>query len=246
MNERIQLFKGDCLIEMLKIPNKSVDMILCDLPYGTTACRWDEIIPFDKLWEQYDRIIKDNGVIALFGSEPFSTKLRFSNLKWFRYDWIWNKGKGANFQLAKKQPLKFHEIISIFSKNSPRYFPQGTKELEKPLKCTNKNKAGRLGHLSSESKRDSYYQTITNYPRSILDFKGASKPIHPTQKPIELLEYLIRTYTLENEVVLDNTMGSGSTGVACINTNRRFIGIEMDDNYFEIACNRINEALKEG
>ena len=241
----IDLRHGDCLKLMKDIPDKSIDMILCDLPYGTTACKWDVIIPFEPLWEQYNRIVKDNGAIVLFGSEPFSSRLRMSNIKDYRYDLIWEKNNAGNFQLAKKQFLKYHENISVFYKKQPTYNPQGIIKLEKPIIQSNKGKAGKLGHLGSEKKREVYSQKYTNYPKSILRFARPSKPLHPTQKPVALLEYLIKTYTNENETVLDNCMGSGSTGVACVNTNRNFIGTELDNNYFNTAKERIHKA-KEG
>ena len=236
----VQLMQGDCLELMKEIPDGSVDIILCDLPYGTTACKWDVIISFDKLWEQYNRIIKDNGAIVLFGSEPFSSKLRMSNLKMYKYDWIWEKEQGANFMLCKYQPYKVHEIISVFSKNKHLYFPQMTEG--KPY-ISGKGKSGEItgNVVKTQTKNNG-----TRYPRSIQRFNTEkNKSVHPTQKPVALLEYLIKTYTNEGETVLDNCMGSGSTGVACINTNRNFIGIELDEKYFEIASKRINEAIKE-
>lgn len=236
-----KLFNGDCLEIMKDIPDKSKDMILCDLPYGTTACKWDNIIPFEPLWEQYNRIIKDNGAIVLFGSEPFSSKLRMSNIKNYKYDWIWIKNNSGNFQLANKQPLKYHENILTFYKKQPKYNPQGLIKLNEPITQSNKNKAGKLGHLSSEKKRKHYKQFYTNYPKSYLKYNRDKNNLHPTQKPVELLEYLIKTYTNEGDTVLDNCMGSGSTGVACMNTNRKFVGIELDKNYFEIAKNRIED-----
>ena len=244
MDKNYKLILGDCLEKMKDIKDKSIDMILCDLPYGTTACKWDVIIPFEPLWEQYNRLIKDNGAIVLFGSEPFSTLLRSSNLNNFRYDLIWEKNNSGNFQLAKKQFLKYHENISVFYKKQPTYNPQGIIKLEKPIIQTNKGKAGKLGHLSSEKKREVYAQEYTNYPKSILRFARPSKPLHPTQKPVALLEYLIRTYTKEGDLILDFTMGSGSTGVACMNTNRRFVGIELDETYFKIANERIENTFK--
>ena len=243
--EDIQLLYGDCLELMKNIPNKSVDLILCDLPYGTTACKWDTIIPFEPLWAQYTRIIKDGGAIVLFGSEPFSTKLRNSNLKMFKYDWIWNKVSVSNPQLAKIQPLKNFEIISVFGQANKRinYFPQGLVRLENP-KATGKERSltEQLGHIK---RRTDYVQEFTNYPKMLaLQFPRPSKPVHPTQKPVELLEYLIKTYTQEGETVLDNCMGSGSTGVACVNTNRRFIGMEIEEKYFKVAKERIDNAIK--
>ena len=246
MNE-ITLYHGDCLIEMNKITDKSVDMILCDLPYGAIDCKWDIIIPFDKLWEQYNRIIKDNGTIALFGNEPFSSLLRTSNIKMFKYDWYWKKTKQANYAQAPYMPLKNIEIISIFSKGTiaenskmkMNYYPQGTKSCN--IMATEQQGSNNF-RPNRTSKKVSYIRTVTNYPKQLLEFNSCGKVIHPTQKPTDLLEYLIKTYTLENETVLDNCMGSGSTGVACLNTNRNFIGIEKDDKYFKIAEDRINKA----
>lgn len=235
----MQLLHGNCLELMQSIPDKSIDMILCDLPYGTTACKWDSIIPFEPLWEQYKRIIKDNGAIVLFGSEPFSTELRHSNIKMFKYDWIWEKEQGANFMLCKYQPYKVHEIISVFSKNTHIYKPIMTEG--KPY-ISGK---GTSGDITNNVVKVQTKNKGTRYPRSIQKFNTEkSKSLHPTQKPVALLEYLIKTYTNEGEVVLDNCMGSGSTGVACINTNRNFIGIELDNNYYNIAKQRINEAMQ--
>lgn len=232
---KIDLKRGDCLELMRDIPDKSIDMILCDLPYGTTACKWDTVIPFEPLWEQYNRVIKDNGAIVLFGSEPFSTELRHSNIKNYRYDWIWEKEQGANFMLCKYQPYKVHENISVFYKKRCAYFPQMTSG--KPY-ISGK---GDSGDITGNVKKVQTKNNGTRYPRSIQRFnteKGQGT-LHPTQKPVALLEYLIKTYTNEGETVLDNCMGSGSTGVACVNTNRNFIGIELDDTYFDIARKRI-------
>ena len=234
--DKFQLYKGDCLEVMKEIPDKSIDMILCDLPYGTTACKWDTVIPFEPLWEQYNRIIKDNSAIVLFGSEPFSSALRMSNIKYYRYDWIWEKEQGANFMLCKYQPYKVHETISVFSKKRHTYIPQMTKG--KPY-ISGK---GTSGEISKNVIKKQTKNNGTRYPRSIQKFNTDKSKcaLHPTQKPVALLEYLIKTYTNENETVLDNCMGSGSTGVACLKTNRNFIGIEQDDKYFDIAYNRIN------
>jgi len=236
----IKLYNSDCLIEMKNIPDKSIDMILCDLPYGTTACKWDVVIPFEPLWKEYNRIIKDRGCIALFGSEPFSSYLRMSNIKNYKYDWIWNKKKGGNPLLSKLQPIKITEIISIF--NSGIYFPIMTKR-DNP-----KNRGKNKGIISDTTNNafiidKKYYE---KYPKNIIEISNANQNNrqHPTQKPVSLLEYLIRTYTLEGETVLDNCMGSGSTGVACVNTKRNFIGIEKDPEYFKIAKNRIDEAIE--
>lgn len=232
----MQIIHGDCLTEMKNIHDKSIDMILCDLPYGTTACKWDVIIPFEPLWKEYKRIIKDRGCIALFGSEPFSSHLRMSNIKDYKYDWIWNKKKGGNILNLKQQPYKIHEIISIF--NSVNYYPIMEKQKERTGKTYSKGEANGIKNYGDERIYNE------KYPKSIIEESNADQrnKSHPTQKPVALLEYLIRTYTLENEIVLDNTMGSGSTGVACINTNRNFIGIEKDETYFNIAKKRIYEA----
>ena len=237
-----QLMFGDCLERMKEIGDKSIDAIICDPPFGTTACKWDTIIPFEPLWKQYKRIIKPNGAIVLTASQPFTSALVMSNSDMFKYEWIWEKEQGVNFQLCKYQPLKIHESILVFSKGTHNYFPQGLVEINK--KKSNKFKGGNLGHQDSEKLRSEYYQKFSNYPKSILKY-NRERGLHPTQKPVALLEYLIKTYTNEGETVLDNTMGSGSTGVACVNTNRKFIGIEMDENYFNIACDRIEEAINE-
>lgn len=238
----IDIRQGDCLELMKEIPDKSIDMILCDLPYGTTACKWDVIIPFNELWEQYNRIIKDNGAIVLFGSEPFSTKLKSSNLKMYKYDWVWDKVRGIGHLLAKKRPMMCTENISVFYKKQPTYNPQMRKR-EKPRKSIN-NGNDKVWNGNGEI----YVGEMLNekYPINLLTFSKSDMTknnYHPTQKPVDLLEYLIRTYTNENETVLDNCMGSGSTGVACINTNRNFIRYELDKNYFEIAKKRINEHM---
>ena len=239
----IELYNGDCLEVMKNIPDKSVDMILCDLPYGTTACKWDSIIPFDPLWEQYNRIIKDNGAIVLFGSEPFTSFLICSNPTLFKYDIVWNKVNCSSGILAKKRPLKSHENILIFYKKQPTYNPQ----MEKGTKwhrCGKKERKiaaiyGKEGKLTE--RRGGSDETDLKYPKSILTVSNAdnTKRVHPTQKPVALLEWLVKTYTNDGETVLDNCMGSGSTGVACVNTNRNFIGIELDENYFKIAKERL-------
>ena len=227
---------------MKTIPEMSVDCIICDLPYGSTSCKWDVIIPFEPLWREYERIIKDNGAIVLFGSEPFSSLLRMSNLKLFKYDWIWDKKTGLGFLDSKFRPLKSHEIISVFgkggvsngSKIQMKYHPQG-------LVKTNKNNSNSPSNiLNSEPKKRKELNTqYTNYPKSILTYARVSG-LHPTQKPVDLLEYLVRTYSDKGDVILDNCMGSGTTGVACVNTGRSFIGFEKDEKYFEIAKNRID------
>ena len=229
----IDLKQGDCLELMKGIPDGSIDMILCDLPYGTTKNKWDSVIPFEPLWEQYNRVIKDNGAIGLFGSQPFTTELNHSNLKMFRYEWIWIKNNSTGFQLANKRPLKKHEIISVFYRKQPTYNPQGLQVYGK----INRRKS--TGDNWSEMNNNEYIQQFTNYPTQILEFGYDKEKLHPTQKPVALLEYLIRTYTNEDDIILDNCMGSGSTGVACVNTNRDFIGIELDKDYFNIAKQRI-------
>ena len=245
----MELLKGDCLELMQNIENESIDLILCDLPYGTTSCKWDVIIPFDKLWEQYNRIIKDNGAIVLFGSEPFSTKLRISNFKMYKYDWKWIKESPTGFQLVKTQPMRKYEDIMIFSKGTiangskrnMKYYPQNLIEINKIKKV--KKKPEYLGTRSKQEGK-TYVAKYTNYPINLLHFRRDKNKFHPTQKPVGLLEYLIKTYTNENDIVLDNCMGSGSTGVACVNTNRKFIGIEKNEKYFEIAKQRIEEVCQ--
>ena len=241
----ITLLNGDCLKLMQSIPDKSVDCIICDLPYGTTACKWDSVIPFEPLWKSYNRIIKNNGAIVLFGSEPFSTTLRMSNLEKYKYDRVWNKKLAGNGILAKKQPLKIHENIMVF--NTKTYFPQMTKGKLR-AKMTGGMSAKQCDTLRDSSTYQKEYMSDEYYPQSIQEFSMAGmrkNRLHPTQKPVELLEYLIKTYTVEGEIVLDNCMGSGSTGVACVNTGRKFIGIELDKKYFDIAKNRIEESEKE-
>jgi len=238
----MQLIHGDCLEKMKDIPDKSIDMILCDLPYGTTACKWDVVIPFEPLWEQYKRVIKDGGAIVLFGSEPFSSALRMSNIKNYKYDWVWNKKLAGNVFLAKSQPMKIHENILVFNSSKERYYPIKT-DIDKVRKYKDKYGGGET--FGKKGTGEKVHTTNGKFPKSIIDISNANRKggLHPTQKPTQLLEYLIKTYTLEGETVLDNTMGSGSTGVACINTKRNFIGIEKDDKYFEIAKKRIEEHL---
>ena len=247
----MQLIHGDCLEKMKDIPGKSIDMILCDLPYGTTACKWDVVIPFEPLWEQYKRIIKDCGAIVLFGSEPFSSYLRMSNIKQYKYDWIWKKAKPTGFSHSKNMPLKDYECISVFSngaighyglvKNRMFYTPQGVFPLKRNI---SRNKKGFEGTMERSSQVNTYVGELSGFPKMVIEFSNVLiGTVHPTQKPVALLEYLIKTYTLEGETVLDNCMGSGSTGIACINTKRNFIGIEKDDRYFEIAKKRIEEHL---
>jgi site-specific DNA-methyltransferase (adenine-specific) len=233
LTENYKLYLGDCLEIMKDIPNKSIDCIICDLPYGATWQKWDNIISFDEIWKHYNRIIRDNGAIVLFASQPFTTKLINSNIKNFKYVWYWIKNIKGNYLNAKRQPLRQVEEIAVFNKHN--YFPQGLKEF---------NKMGRRGggaRINLQNYKDEWFQENTNYPSNILYYDLDKDKFHPTQKPVGLLEYLIKTYTNEGEVVLDNCMGSGSTGVACMNTNRKFIGIELDEKYFDISINRIFE-----
>ncbi len=224
---------------------ESVDFILCDLPYGTTNCEWDNIIPFEPLWEQYNRIIKSNGAIVLFSAQPFTTKLIHSNLKHFRYCWYWKKNNVTGFSYARYQPMRCIEDICVFYKKMPTYKPQGLKRVENPRIRKPKEKKDSV--YKTSTLLNEHVQKYTNYPKHLLDFKNEvasnKNRLHPTQKPVKLLEYLINTYTNEGETVLDNCMGSGSTGVACVNTGRKFIGIEKEDKYFEIAKQRINNAV---
>jgi len=233
----IDLRKGDCLEIMKSIPDGSVDAIITDPPYGTTACKWDSVIDFKLMWEQLNRIIKPNGAIVLFGSEPFSSALRMSNIKNYKYDWVWNKKNSGSGLHAKRQPLKINEIISVFNKHN--YYPIMVKGKMRNKKSYGSRKGSVTGEI--KSTKDNYNDLY--YPKNIIEISNAGQKgkQHPTQKPIELMEYLIKTYTNETETVLDFTMGSGSTGVAAKNLNRSFIGIEMDDKYFEIAKERINE-----
>ncbi len=235
MLEINKIYNEDCLEGMKKIDDKSIDMILCDLPYGTTACKWDIVIPFDKLWEQYERIIKDNGAICLFGSQPFTTILNNSNLNLYKYEWIWIKNNSTGFQHANKRPMKKHEIISVFYNKQPTYNPQGLKPYNKI------NRRGSKPETIREIKSNEYIQQFTNYPTQLLEFAYDKEKLHPTQKPVALCEYLIKTYTNENELVLDNCMGSGTTAIACINTNRNYIGFELDTTYYNLANERIQK-----
>ena len=238
------LFQGDCLDIMPLIPDKSVQLILADLPYGTTACKWDSIIDLDLLWKQYKRIIKGNGAIILTASQPFTTKLISSNYEMFKYEWIWEKDNSTGFQLANVMPLKSHENICVFSKgftyprtnNKMLYNAQGLIENDKK-----RSKRGNKGGYLTESgcKIDEYIPKFKNYPKTILKVNtDRNKGNHPTQKPLELMKYLISTYSNENDLVLDNTMGSGTTCLAAKELNRKFIGIEKEPKYYEIACQR--------
>mgnify|MGYP000886518894 CR=1 FL=1 len=235
-----QIICGDCLEVMPLLPDKSIDMILCDLPYGTTACKWDTIIPFEPLWAQYERIIKDNGAIVLFGSEPFSSALRMSNIKHYRYDWKWDKVKPSTGLHAKIMPLKDYEDIMVFYKKKAIYNPQMKEaniRIDKPRIANNGEAFGGKEILRQHKNNG------LSYPRAILRFSNANQNnrLHPTQKPVDLCEYLIKTYTNEGEIVLDNCIGSGTTAIAALNTGRFFIGIEKEEKYVEIARKRIAE-----
>lgn len=237
--KKFELWHGDCLELMKDIPDGSVDLVLTDPPYGTTACKWDSVIPFEPMWEQLNRIIKPNGAICLFGSEPFSSALRMSNIKHFKYDWYWLKSRKTGFLNAKKQPLRMVENISVFYKKQCTYNPQMKEVKERFNKRTGSARCyGK--HYAIQSSNNGM-----EYPFNTIVAKSISHPTHPTEKPVGLLEYLIRTYTNEGETVLDFTAGSGSTGVACVNTNRRFIGIELDEGYFNIAKERIEKSIRE-
>jgi len=248
----IELIQGDCLEKMKDIPDKSIDMILADLPFGTTACKWDTIIPFEPLWAHYKRIIKDSGAMVLFGSQPFTSLLVMSNTSMFKYEWIWCKNQGSNFATVKYQPMKEHESVLVFGKGKVKYNPimqQRSKSAQERLKYSlteyKGDKRDVMGGLQDNGKNMNYNKDERN-PSSYQFFNVVPRhkgTLHPTQKPVALLEYLIKTYTLEGETVLDNCMGSGSTGVACKNLNRNYIGIELDPEYFKIAEKRINENL---
>lgn len=243
----IQLHNGECIEFMRSLPDNSIDMCLTDPPYGTTACKWDSIIPFEPMWAELKRVVKDNGAIVLFGSQPFTSALIMSNIKMFKYEWIWEKAVGSNFATVKYQPLKEHENVLVFSKNKHNYYPikeprkgSGAKRLEHGYKSN-----GTVSEVTgvAPNRKGKIYDELKN-PSSVQYFNNreSTRGLHPTQKPVSLLEYLIKTYTLENETVLDFTMGSGSTGVACVNTGRSFIGCELEKGYFDIAENRIKNA----
>jgi len=244
MLEINKIYNADCLELMKEIPDKSIDMILCDLPYGTTACKWDTTIPFEPLWEQYKRIIKNNGAIVLTGQEPFSSYLRLSNIKEYRYDWYWQKTKYSNFLCLSKQPAKNCENVCVFYKHQPTYNPQ-------MIKGKAYKDSGRKKSLNNQQKIgvDSYTPIENNgtrFPNSIIDFSnGNNNNIHPTQKPVALFEYLIKTYTNEGDLVLDNCSGSGTTAIACLGTNRKYICIEKDEVYYKKSLERVEEYNKQ-
>ena len=242
--KKFELWHGDCLELMKNIPDGSADMVLCDLPYGTTRNNWDSIIPLDRLWEGYKRVIKENGAIVLFSAEPFTSLLITSNIQWFRYDLIWSKTQGSDFLNANRKPLRSHENICVFYKKQPTYNPQKTDG--RPYKA----KSGETTSTNFGKFNGNHYTENKDgkrCPLSVLRFSGEHNrgKQHPTQKPTDLLEWLIKTYTNDGETVVDNCMGSGSTGVACVNTSRHFIGIELDEGYFDIAKERIEKAIRE-
>lgn len=252
MIPNIQLYQGDCLEVMKNIPDHSVDLVLTDPPYGTTSCSWDSIIPLEPMWKELKRITKSSSAIVLFGQEPFSSLLRVSNLAMFKYDWYWRKSRPSGFTNAKLKPLKDIEVISVFStgvtangsKNNMPYFPQGLEKVDKEWNRPEHYMDGDRGvNPTRKSHKLSRVIENTGYPRQVLDFSNSNKGlVHPTQKPVALMEYLIKTYSNEGDIVVDFALGSGTTGVACVNTNRNFIGIEKDEGYFKIAQDRINLA----
>lgn len=241
MLEINKIYNQDCLEGMKNIDDKSIDMILCDLPYGTTACKWDTIIPFSELWKQYIRVIKDKCPIVLFGSQPFTSSLIMSNPKWFKYEWIWDKHIPRNFINAKIMPMQKHENILVFGKGKVTYNPQMT-ERDKPVKVKNYSKGDSVYKLNNDGTDNKERVYTHRYPDTIIKGKWEANAgkLHPTQKPVSLCEYLIETYTNENDLVLDNCIGSGTTAIACINTNRNYIGFELDTAYYNMATERIN------
>ena len=246
-----KLMLGDCLERMNEIPAGSIDLVLTDPPYGTTACKWDAVIPFAPMWAQVRRVLKPNGAVVLFSAQPFTSALVMSNSSNFKYQWVWKKNVAGGFAQAKNKPMPKHEDISVFStgktghatqcKNRVPYNPQGIIPYGKEIKNSTSHRASAFE--ARKNARSSYVQEFTGYPDSVLEFDCERHGIHPTQKPVALMEYLIRTYTNTGETVLDFTMGSGTTGVACVNTGRQFIGIERDEGYFKIAQDRINNAI---
>ncbi|MFZ1074794.1 MAG: site-specific DNA-methyltransferase [Minisyncoccia bacterium] len=247
--------QGDCLEVMKDIPDASIDLVLCDLPYGTTACKWDDVIPFAPLWAEYNRVTKSTAAVLLNGSQPFTSALGASNLSMLKYAWVWEKARPTDFLQAKHKPLKGFEDILVFYRERPMYNPQGTTAIDRAVKNTGTKARGRNGSkdnadhsfhgtVTGADENDCYKQTVTDYPRGIIRFAQDSNALHPTQKPVALMEYLIKTYTDEGMLVLDNCMGSGTTGVACMNTKRRFIGIEKDEQYYPAAVDRINAAYR--
>ena len=241
INDKYSLILGDTIEEMKNIPDNSIDMVLCDLPYGKTRCKWDIVIPFEELWEQYNRICKTNAAICLFGIEPFASKIRLSNIGIYRYDWIWEKTQGTGHLNAQKMPLRCHENISVFYRKLPTYNPIKTKGHKRKVSTAEHKRNTNTGEIYGKCNNFRDYDSTERFPRSVLVFSSDKQRehYHPTQKPVELCQYLIKTYSNEGDLVLDNTMGSGTTGVACIKENRRFIGIEQEMTYFNIAKERL-------
>lgn len=236
--QQVRLYQSDCLVGMSRVGTGSVDLILCDLPYGTTACRWDTVIPFAPLWEQYRRVLKPRGALVLMAAQPFATDLINSARKLFRYDLIWEKNTPVGYANANRMPMRSHELILVFYQRLPKYHPQGLIPLEKPIvrKASPRAKDGVYPPMKGGS-----VQRYTHYPRSVLRFPNRQeRRFHPTQKPVDLMSYLVRTYTDPGDLVMDNCMGSGSVGIACLETGRRFVGFEKDPQYFAVAQERIH------
>lgn len=233
--QTIEMYNEDCLQGMSRIGDGTVDLVLCDLPYGTTRCPWDTVIPFEPLWEQYNRVVKHNGALIFTATQPFATDLINSNRKMFRYDLVLEKPMPVGFANSNRMPMRSHELILVFYRRLPTYNPQGLIKLERQVIRRERTDGGVYDRLAKQTVKQ-----YTNYPRSVLRFPFRGKRIHSTQKPLELMEYLVRTYSNEGDLVLDNCMGSGTTAVACINTGRRFVGFEMDKEIFEMARRRIN------
>lgn len=242
ISDTVTLYLGGALEAMAALPTGSMDAVICDPPYGTTACKWDSVIPLDPMWAQLKRVVKPNGAIVMTASQPFTTELISSNMKMFKYCWVWEKSRFANQMLAKRQPLKIHEDVVVFCEGVAPYNPQGLVECDKVTRQGARVTDNNGGGLRAKT----YKQTHTNYPRSIQKFKSVANTVHSTQKPVALMEYLIRTYTNEGETVLDFTMGSGTTGVAAVRSGRAFVGIELDAGYFSTAGARIVAELQGG
>lgn len=240
------LLQGDCLELMSRIPDGSIDMVLSDLPYGTTRCRWDTPINLQELWKQYRRVVKENGAIVLFSAQPFTTELISSNKAMYRYEWIWKKTQPSGFMNAKKMPLRTHENIEIFYRKPPTYNPQMTHGHQRKTATAYGTRELDGSSCYGREERNYTYDSTDRYPVDVLQYSTGdkSKRLHPTQKPVDLLEYLVKTYTNPGETVLDNCMGAGSTGVACLNTGREFVGIELDPEYYQIAKERIEQHVE--
>lgn len=236
-----KIYNEDCKVGMSRIPDKSIDMILCDLPYGTTQCKWDTIIPFDILWQHYERVIKDNGAIVLTSNEPFTSCLIMSNIKLFKYDWIWHKTHPKGQLNAEMMPMRAHEAVLVFYKNPPTYNPQKTFGHKRKVAKSSYTKGADGNSVYGSEKRNTHYDSTERYPLSVQEFSNGDMPnrIHPTQKPVSLFQYFILTYSNPGEIILDNCMGSGTTAIACINTGRNYIGFEEDADYYKLLQDRI-------